>query len=127
MRIAALVVTLVLSAPATRARADAPGASPAAPVAELSVGAGTVNVNTATVDELVRLPGVGPAKAAAIAAFRDKHGPFKRIDDLDRVKGFGRRLLGRLRPFVSLTGPTTYVGKPGSRKDVSNQGRGHID
>src|SRR5262249_37280015 len=60
---------------------------PAAPV-----GAGTVNINTATVDELDRLPGVGPTKAEAIAAFRAKHGAFKRVDDLDRVKGFGRKL-----------------------------------
>ncbi len=82
------------------------------------VGAGTININTATVDELDRLPGVGPTKAAAIAAFREKHGPFKRIDDLDRVKGFGRKLIMRVRPFVAVAGPTTYIGKPHSRKDT---------
>ena len=127
MRVAALFVMLALSAPAPSARADTPSVPPAVAGQGTPVGAGTVNVNTASLDELVRLPGVGPAKAAAVAAFREKHGPFKRIDDLDRVKGFGRKLLGRVRPFVSLTGPTTYVGKPGSRKDVSNQGRGRID
>jgi len=94
-----------------------------APVAAVGsaepVGAGTININTATVDELDRLPGVGPTKAAAVAAFREKHGPFKRIDDLDRVKGFGRKLIMRVRPFVALAGPTTYIGKPHSRKDTS--------
>jgi competence protein ComEA len=115
MRLAALIVALALAAPATRASADAAPAAGAAATA--GVGVGAVNINTASVDELVRLPGVGPAKAAAIAAFRGKHGPFKRIEDLDRVKGFGRKLLGRVRPFVALSGPTTYVGKPGSTKN----------
>jgi comEA protein len=95
-----------------------------APVAAVTVkaaepiGAGTININTATVDELDRLPGVGPTKAEAIAAFRAKHGVFKRIDDLDRVKGFGRKLISKVRPYVSLSGPTTYIGKPHSKKDV---------
>lgn len=114
MRFAVLIVALALCVPAGWAHAEA---SPPGSVAIEPLGAGAVNINTATVDELVRLPGVGPAKAAAIAAFRVKHGPFKRIEDLDRVKGFGRKLLGRVRPFVALSGPTTYVGKPGSRKD----------
>jgi len=87
-----------------------------APAATAPVGAGTVNLNTATVEELVRLPGVGPGRAGAICAFRERHGPFKRLDELDRVKGFGRKLIARLRPFVALSGPTTFVGKAHSRK-----------
>jgi comEA protein len=114
MRFAVFMVALALAVPAGRAHAET---SPPGSVAIEPLGAGAVNINAATVDELVRLPGVGPAKAAAIAAFRERHGPFKRIEDLDRVKGFGRKLLGRVRPFVALSGPTTYVGKPGSTKD----------
>lgn len=116
MRLAAFIVTLALCAPAGPAHAESSG-GPAGPTVAEPPGAGAVNINTATVEELVRLPGVGPSKAAAIAAFRQKHGPFRRIEDLDRVKGFGRKLLGRVRPFVALSGPTTYVGKPGSRKE----------
>jgi competence protein ComEA len=67
----------------------------------------------------LRFTGIGPTKAAAIAAFRQKHGTFTRIDDLDRVKGFGRKTLARIRPNLSLSGPTTYVGKPHSTKEAA--------
>ena len=122
MRLALVIVALVLCAPARQAHADVSPPAAAAPL-----GPGAVNINTANVDELLRLPGVGPAKAAAIAAFRGKHGPFKRIEDLDRVKGFGRKLLGRVRAFVALSGPTTYVGKNGSRKDSTKLERAPAD
>jgi competence protein ComEA len=114
---ATFVFALLGAAPAVRAEAPAP--APALTAAASPVGDGTVNLNTATVAELVRLPGVGPAKAAAIAAFRVKHGPFRRIDDLDRVKGFGRRLIAKVRHHVALDGPTTFVGKPRSRKELA--------
>jgi len=114
MRTTFLLITFALAAVASPARADAP--PPLA--ATEKAGAGAVNVNTATVDELVRLPGVGPTKAASIVAFREKHGPFKRVDDLDRVKGFGRKLIAKVRPYVALTGPTTFIGKPHSTKEA---------
>ena len=64
-----------------------------------------LNVNTATEEELVRLPGIGPAKATAILAQRKKVGGFKRIEDVLRVHGIGRKLLARLRPFITLAPP----------------------
>jgi competence protein ComEA len=74
---------------------------------------GTLNLNTATEDELQLLPGVGPSKAAAIVAWRKKHGSFKKVDDLTRVKGFGRKTLLRLRPLLSVGGTTTLRSKKG--------------
>lgn len=68
---------------------------------------GRVNLNTASADELERLPGIGPAKAERIIAFRARHGPFKRVVDLRRVKGFGRKTLKRLEPFLDVKGATT--------------------
>jgi competence protein ComEA len=115
---AVLAVALVGVRPA---RAEA--SPPAAAAASAPVGDGTVNINTATVEELIRLPGIGPAKAAAIAAFRQKHGAFGRIEDLDRVKGFGRKTLARLRPNLSVSGPTTYIGKPHSTKEGAQKAR----
>ncbi len=112
-----LAVALALVRPA---HADGP---PAPAAAHATVGEGTVNINTATVEELIRLPGIGPAKAAAIAAFRQKHGAFGRIEDLDRVTGFGRKTLARLRPNLSVTGPTTYVVKPHSAKAGAQRAR----
>ncbi len=49
-----------------------------------------VNINTATEDELVEaLKGIGPSKAREIIKYRDKHGPFKKVDQLKKVKGIG--------------------------------------
>ena len=61
----------------------------------------TVDVNLATVADLVGLPGIGPARARAIVAFRQRNGPFRQLDDLKQVPGFPaalvRQLGGRLR------------------------------
>lgn len=70
---------------------------------------GKLNLNTATPEQLELLPGVGPAKAERIIAFRQKHGPFKRVADLRRVKGFGRKTLKKLEPFLDVKGETTLA------------------
>ena len=86
--------------------------------------AGVVNLNTAGEIELSLLPGVGPAKAQAIVEWRRKHGTFKKVDDLTRVKGFGRKTFLRLRPYLSVTGPTTYKGvKASASRSESVLGR----
>ena len=72
---------------------------------------GTVNLNTATEDELVQLPGVGPSKAQAIVAYRTKHGSFKKVDDITRVRGFGWKTFKKLKPYLAVSGATTYHGK----------------
>ena len=48
-----------------------------------------VNINTATKDELDKIPGVGPVRAQAIVDYRTKNGPFKSADDLKKVDGIG--------------------------------------
>lgn len=89
------------TARAARARpADSPG------VGDARAAGGVVNLNDANVDELARLPGIGPAKAQAIIAHRKGH-PFRKLEDLTKVKGIGRKTFGRLRPYLSLIGPTT--------------------
>ena len=67
---------------------------------------GVVNLNDASEEELERLPGIGPAKARAIAEHRHTH-PFKRVDELTKVKGIGRKTFGRLRPYITTVGRTT--------------------
>ncbi len=69
--------------------------------------AGVVNVNTATVEELQLLPGVGEVRALAIVEARKQNGGFKRVDDLLGVTGIGSTSLERLRPFVTVQGKTT--------------------
>ena len=62
----------------------------------------TVNLNTATRDELVAVPGIGPTKAQAIVDHRTAKGPFKSVDDLRDVKGFRGKLVDRLRPELTV-------------------------
>jgi competence protein ComEA len=74
------------------------GASPT----EATVAAGPVNVNSATVDQLDVLPGVGPTTAAAIVAHREQHGPFQTVDQLGDVRGIGPAKLDALRGLVTV-------------------------
>ncbi|HEY3355738.1 MAG TPA: helix-hairpin-helix domain-containing protein [Polyangia bacterium] len=67
---------------------------------------GVVNLNQADLDQLTQLPGVGPTKARRIIEFRAKH-QFKRIEELTRVKGFGRKSFGKLKTHLAVTGATT--------------------
>ena len=66
-----------------------------------------ININTATNDELVSLPGIGPAKAQAILDYRKAHGPFKTVEELKDVKGIGAKRFEKLKPELAVSGPTT--------------------
>jgi competence ComEA-like helix-hairpin-helix protein len=68
---------------------------------------GKLNLNTATEEQLMMLPTVGPAKAERIVVWRKKNGGFKRTADLRRVKGFGYKTFKRLEPFIDVKGDTT--------------------
>ncbi len=57
---------------------------------------GPIDLNTATVAVLVGLPGIGPARARAIVAFRDSLGPFRQVEDLQRVPGIRASLIRQL-------------------------------
>ena len=61
---------------------------------------GPVSLNTATAAQLDELPGIGPATAARIIAFREANGPFTTIDELDDVSGIGPATVERLRDLV---------------------------
>lgn len=68
---------------------------------------GLLDINVATAAELELLPGIGPAKAAAILEERHRSGPFSSLDDLDRrVQGIGEKMVERMRPLAT-TGPVT--------------------
>jgi comEA protein len=69
--------------------------------------AGVVNLNTASIEELKLLPGVGEARAAAIVTMRNELGGFTSVDELMEVRGVGPNMMKRLRPHITLEGETT--------------------
>jgi competence protein ComEA len=92
--------------------ANAPAAGAAGPQwPELSPFLGTpsleegalqrVNVNTARVDELAAIPGIGEERARAIVNYRDQNGPFRSVDDLLSVRGIGPFELAMFRDVVT--------------------------
>jgi competence protein ComEA len=87
--------------PQPAAPAPAPSPRPTAGSKKIQSGEAPINVNTATADELQRLPGIGPVTAQAIVAARGR-APFQSLHDLDRVKGIGPKTLEKIRPFVVL-------------------------
>jgi competence protein ComEA len=78
---------------APQAAGSPPGAASAAP-------AQPVNLNTATLEQLETLDGVGPATAQKILAYRQQHGGFRSIDELDQVSGIGPKKMAALREQV---------------------------
>jgi competence ComEA-like helix-hairpin-helix protein len=63
-----------------------------------------LDINQATVEELQKLPEVGAKLAAAIVRFREKSGPFRRVEELLAVPGITRRRLEKIRPHVMVKG-----------------------
>ena len=90
----------------TRSRLVAAGAILAAGLTVMMpAAAGPVNVNAADARTLQKeLVGIGPAKAQAIVAAREKNGPFKSLEDVARVKGVGKKLVDRNRGNLRLDG-----------------------
>jgi competence ComEA-like helix-hairpin-helix protein len=85
-----------------------------------------IDPNFADAIELRRLPGVGPAKAAAIVADRRANGPFRSLEDLERVKGLGRATVESLSPHLELVSMPT-VRRPADRRiDLNRAGRAEL-
>jgi competence protein ComEA len=73
-----------------------------------------VNLNTATQEELVALPGVGPAKAKAIIDYRTAH-PFKTVDEVKNVRGIGDHLYESLKGKITV-GAMASSAAPGDKQ-----------
>lgn len=67
----------------------------------------TVNINTATQEELDALKGIGPVKAKAIVDYRSKNGSFKSVEDIKKVKGIGDKTFDAIKGDISVSGATT--------------------
>ncbi len=63
-----------------------------------------ININTASLDELTEIPRVGPKSAQRIIDYRKKHGPFKSIEDIKKVKGFGPKTFAKIKYMITVGG-----------------------
>ena len=96
--LALLLATAAQAAP----RAGADEGKPKGADAKASHSASPVDVNSATVEELMAVKGIGVSLAQRIVEFREKNGPYKDVDDLLKVQGIGEKSLDRIREFLSV-------------------------
>lgn len=63
-----------------------------------------ININTASTDELITLHGIGPKIAAEIVNYREKHGKFKSIEDIKKVRGIGKKKFEKIKDKICISG-----------------------
>jgi competence protein ComEA len=101
----AVVAAAIAASPAVLSAQDKPAAASRATAK--AVPAGPVNINTASAAEFEVLPGIGATMAARIVEYRQKNGPFKKIEDLMNVRGLGEKNFLKLKPQLTLGGAKT--------------------
>ena len=96
--VACIIAVLYLGGALAMAQSAAPSRGKATQSAQLQ----QVNINQASADQLTALRGVGPATAKRILDFRQKNGPFKKVEDLLAVRGIGEKTLERMKSQIVL-------------------------
>ena len=69
---------------------------------DVESGSALINLNTATQEELESLPGIGEARALAIIAYREEHGAFSSIEDIQNVSGIGEAIYANLKAYITV-------------------------
>ena len=101
-----VAVGLLLAAPALAQSASGTGnAATAKPLV-------IVNLNTANATELATLPGIGDKTAGRIIEYRQKNGPFKKVEELMNVQGIGEKSFLKLKPQLTVASKPDSAGTP---------------
>jgi competence ComEA-like helix-hairpin-helix protein len=106
-----LVLCLALPATASSHGKGSPAKKGGSSVPAATAASGTVNLNSASAEQIALLPRVGVKAAQRIVDYRKANGGFKRIEDVMEVKGVGEKLFAALRSHLSISGPTTLTAK----------------
>jgi competence protein ComEA len=97
-----LIASLVLVAAFAAHPAAQSAQKAAAARTEAKPAAATINLNKATAAELEKLPGIGQKVAARIVEYREKHGPFKKVEELMNVQGVGEKSFLQFRSQLTV-------------------------
>jgi comEA protein len=71
-------------------------------ISEANIQTLSININTATKNELTKLPGLGETLAGRVILYRKENGPFQKLEDLMNVRGIGEKKFERIKPFCFL-------------------------
>jgi len=94
--VALTAVALIVSAPTQASAAAATGKQEPRAAVEM------VDINTASVEALMSVPGLGEVVAQRIVEFREKNGPYKSLDDLLKIQGIGEKSLAKMRQRLTV-------------------------
>ena len=81
------------------------------------IAAAAVNLNTASKAELETVKGIGPQKAEAIVEYRKRNGPFKKVDDLKKVNGFGDKSVAKMHSELTVDAASDKPVKADAKKE----------
>jgi len=82
-------------------------------------GQGKLNINTATLEEFQLLPGIGASMAKNIIAYRTANGPFKSVNDMEKIKGIGKKKLAKLHTYLKTDGNSDF--EPSKQKATGKE------